>query len=54
MKKLHYSKEVRRKMSGRESVRRRRLMTKEDWKDLAAVSLMVFGFLAAMFARILL
>lgn len=54
MKKLHYSKEVRRKMTGRESVRRRRLISKEDFLTFCAVSFMALGFLAALFLRILL
>lgn len=53
MKRLHYSKEVKRQMTGRA----RRVRRPIDWNSIGcsvAVTFMMFAFLAAMIARIIL
>lgn len=53
MKRLHYSKDVKRQMTGRA----RRVRRSVDWNSVGcsiAITVMMFGFLAAVAVRILL
>ena len=53
MKRLHYSTKIKHQMTGRRRARRLRI----NWQEVKmffAISIMPFGFLAALFVRILL